>query len=300
MNLKASSESTFLPLMALFATALLWSLGGVIFKPLTWHVPGNDWLVASHRSLYAAITFLVLCLVKMELPVLRPRIIIPSLAYAGLVLTFVVSTRWTSTAEAVFLQYTAPMFTAILLWIFRGEKQTKSTLAAIAIGACGLALLFYNQTTQHGQGSLVGNAVAVVSGLCFAGYCAVPKAKEDRLPILFYGNLFAAVPALLALSKGIVPPQEVSASLIIYSQLTTVIPFLLFAWAAARCGELPSLLITSLEPVLATLWAILFFGETLTAPIVAGSFLVLTAALLSSSIIDLLRPKSTTVTAAGA
>lgn len=294
---QGQNQNQFWPLVALFATALMWSLGGVAFKPLTWQgAPNSDWLIASWRSVFAALAFLLIYMAGrrkegLKLPALTAKMLLPSLAYAALVLTFVVSTRWTSTAEAVFLQYTAPSFAALILWLGFKKRQSQTDVQAIVLGAIGLALLFANQVLNHGQGSMLGNLIAVLSGLCFAVYCTAPKAPEDRIAILFWGNLLASTPALLALLQGSQPPADVAGSLALYSMLTTVLPFIAFGWASHRCGELSSLLITSLEPVLATIWAVSFFGEKLNLLMTAGCLLVLAASLLSGPMVALVRAK---------
>lgn len=290
-----TKTSRLWPLMALTCTALLWSLGGVIFRPLTWHdAPNSDWLIASWRSVYAAMAFLIAFFVARHkgarlVPRLRTSMLVPIVSYAALVLTFVVSTRWTSTAEAVFLQYTAPSFAALILWLCFRRRQNHTDVYAVLLGALGLALLFANQALHHGQGSLLGNFIAVLSGLCFAIYCVFPKAAEDPIAILFYGNLLAGLPALAALWQGFNPPLDVAGSLAVYSILTTVLPFLLFSWASQRCGELSSLLITSMEPVLATAWAVMFFNEKLYALTVAGCLLVFAAAVCNDPVVELFR-----------
>lgn len=87
----------------------------------------------------------------------------------------------------------------------------------------------------------------------------------------------------MALLYSTLPPVDVAGSLALYSMLTTVIPFLLFTCACSRCGSLSSLLITSLEPVLATVWAVLFFGEQLNVIVITGCALVFSASILSAS-----------------
>lgn len=239
-----NTKSRLWPLMALIFTALLWSLGGVIFRPLSWHdAPNSDWLIASWRSVDAAMAFfiafiVVRCRGASLLPRLRTNMLVPIVSYAALVLTFVVSTRWTSTAEAVFLQYTAPSFAVLILWLWFRKRQSRADVSAVVLGASGLALLFASQALHHGQVLCWAISSQFLAGFI---YCVVPKEAEDRIAILFYGNLLAGLPALAALCQGFKPPLDVAGSLAVYSVLTTVLPFLLFSWAAPlRRAEQPA------------------------------------------------------------
>src|SRR4051812_12201261 len=91
----------------LVLTSILWSLGGVLLKSVQWH----PLAVSGARSAVASIVFLIW--------LRRPRFtwsatqIGIALAYFATVSLFVVANQWTTAANAIFLQYTAPIYVAI-------------------------------------------------------------------------------------------------------------------------------------------------------------------------------------------
>ncbi|MBC8015375.1 MAG: DMT family transporter, partial [Sporomusaceae bacterium] len=106
-------------MMYLFLTALLWSAGGVLIKLVEWH----PMAISGGRSFIAAIVFLV-AFRKQSLSFSKPQWI-GAIAYCGCVTSFVIATKMTTAANAILLQYTAPIFVALLGNWFLNEKTTR-------------------------------------------------------------------------------------------------------------------------------------------------------------------------------
>src|SRR5688572_11792410 len=91
----------------LMLTAVHWSLGGVLIKFVEWHSLG---LAGTRSAIDAVILWMWLR---------RPQFtwslnqVGAAVAYVGTVLLFVMATQWTTAANAIFLQYTAPIYVAI-------------------------------------------------------------------------------------------------------------------------------------------------------------------------------------------
>src|SRR5258708_25526039 len=98
----------FLPPIFLLLAALCWSLGGVLIKSIDW----PPMAVAGGRSAIA-IPMILLCIG-------RPRFTFSAaqiggaFGYAGTVILFVFATRMTTAANAIFFQYTAPSYVALI------------------------------------------------------------------------------------------------------------------------------------------------------------------------------------------
>ena len=107
------------------AAALLWSTGGVGIKA----VEGPALAVAGWRGLFALPVLASLAAVRVRgagraasLPLRGPWSWVGAASYAVMVICFVVATKWTTAANAIFIQYTSPVYVAILSWPLLRER----------------------------------------------------------------------------------------------------------------------------------------------------------------------------------
>lgn len=126
----------------LVGAALLWSLGGLLIKLAQWHPLG----IASVRSGIAALTIaLILRIQHRRWPHLVPKSTATwgaALGYAGTVILFVQATKLTAAANAIVLQYTAPLYVAIGGSMFLGERLRASEWVLLGLMLSGTALFF--------------------------------------------------------------------------------------------------------------------------------------------------------------
>ncbi|HOW67122.1 MAG TPA: DMT family transporter [Candidatus Paceibacterota bacterium] len=170
----------------LAGAALLWSLGGLLIKWIDWH----PLAIAGARSAIAAATMALL------LP--KPQFARSAtqwgaaLCYVGTVVLFVSATKMTTAANAIFLQYTAPIYIALFGAWFLGEPPSKLDWGLILLAVVGIALFFLDQITMTG---FWGNITALASGLSFAGLAVLLRKQKDAAPAdsVLLGNLLTAV-----------------------------------------------------------------------------------------------------------
>src|SRR5512139_1930566 len=120
----------------LVITALLWSSGGLLIKSVAW----NSIAIAGTRSAIAALVILAF----------RRRMSFNwgfaqlggALCYAGTVILFVAANKLTTAANAILLQYTAPIYVAILSYWFLKERITKMDILTIVAAFGGMVLFF--------------------------------------------------------------------------------------------------------------------------------------------------------------
>jgi DME family drug/metabolite transporter len=209
--------------LAVLAAALLWSTGGACIKALDGYSP---WTVLSGRSLLSSLFFLVLLRG-------RPRLssgaglwpVAGAVSYGLVVTTFVLANRLTTAANAIILQYTSILWIALFGWLMVRERPNRREYAAMAVGVLGVALcvghglqLFVLASGEGSHRALLGDAVALASGFCFAittvalrriGKAVAgsgPQGGEPALVCLFYGNLLAGIIGLPWLVREIGGP----------------------------------------------------------------------------------------------
>ena len=150
----------------LLLTALLWSLGGVLIKSIDL----QPMAIAAGRSAIA-IPVLLACGGRQRFT-FSPAQIGGAIGYAATVALFVFATRMTTAANAIFLQYTAPIYVAIIGRWYLGERALPIDWWVIAVALGGIALFFFDQLTTSG---FWGNIVALASGLAFASVVILPR-----------------------------------------------------------------------------------------------------------------------------
>ena len=256
----------------LAGAATLWSLGGLLIKWVDWH----PLAIAGVRSAIAAVTMTVL------LP--RPRFTFSAvqwgaaICYVGTVALFVCATKWTTAANAIFLQYTAPVYIALFGTWFLNEKPTRTDGWLIVLALAGIGLFFVDQITFTG---LWGNIAASASGGSFAGLTVLLRKQKDKAPAdsIILGNVLTALIFLPFALRS--PPGKGSwLGLGLLGVFQLGLSYVLFAKGIRSVRALEASLISTIEPVLNPIWVALALGERPQFWAIVGGILVLTAAIL--------------------
>ena len=248
----------------LYATtaALLWSSAGLFIKVLSL----GPFQISFYRSLVAALTILVVMRVrrqpfKAELDRLS---LACSVSYAGVLILFVTATKLTTAANAIFLQYTAPIFLLFLEpWSFRLPFPRKD-LWAVAACMGGMALFFAGHLEAGGA---LGNVLGVCSGLCLALFSLLLKWKRVRHPgqspysVVVLGNLLVAMICLpLALPDLRLNPGQ-GLALLYLGVFQLGFSWMLFTAGMKYLSATASIITCMLEAVFNPVWVFLGMGE---------------------------------------
>ena len=258
----------------LVITSLLWSLGGVLIKSVEWHPMAK----AGVRSAIAAMVIFG----WMRRPTLSwsRNQIYGAAAYVVTVSFFVISTDLTTAANAVFLQYTAPAYVAVLGWRMLGERTQRMDWACIGLAVFGVALLCRDGLAAN---SFPGVLAGMASGLGMALMVVFLRREKEGSPeaTLLLGNIATAVIGL-PFGFGRMPSAGEWGILAVLGVFQLGLPYILYALAIRRVSALEAILIPLLEPVLNPLWVFLFHGEVPGRWSLAGAALVLGAVLVRS------------------
>src|ERR1700726_1125097 len=130
--------------LLLIVTAILWSLGGVLIKSIEW----NPLAIAGGRSGIAVLvlgTFFPSLWRKISWKALPG-----ALAYTATVTLFVFATKLTTAANAIFLQYTAPIYIAMISPWYLGERTKWHDWLLVLLALSGVGLFFLDQLSLRG------------------------------------------------------------------------------------------------------------------------------------------------------
>lgn len=256
------------------AAALLWSTGGLFIK---WtKLSGLE--LSFYRCFFAAIV--VALFTRREGFGINRIMAVASVLYAVLLILFVLATKQTTAANAIFLQYTAPVYLLILEPLIYKEKFRSRDLITVLVCVGGMALFFVGKLRPQ---DVTGNVLALASGLCFALYFLLlrhPKAREvNRASSVIYGNLLAALITVPFGLRALDQLDRFDWFSVLYLGLVQIgLAYTLFTTAMARgVRSLDAGIIGYTEPVLNPVWVFLFLGETPSGWAMLGGTIIIAA-----------------------
>ena len=238
------------------AASLCWSLGGLCIKFIPWSAMS----IIGLRALLAAAVFAVYRRgVKVKL---TPGNLLGALCLSATTILFVFANKMTTAAAAILLQFTAPAFIILIQFIFYKTKPKPSELIAVSVTVMGMLLFFADRLEP---GNLLGNLLAIASGLCFAGVF-VSNRREDTDPehALFLGFLINAavgLPFVFSSSSFVTADPVAWGFMALLGIVQVGLAYVFFSAGIRRTPALLACLITALEPILNPVWVALATGE---------------------------------------
>jgi len=254
--------------LLLIAAAVVWSTGGAGIKAAA---ELSTWQIACIRSLIAAL-FIVAAF-----PAARRRptwpLLAVALAHAGTMILFVAATRLTTSANAIFLQDSAPLYVLLFSPLVLGERPGRGELSAVPVFFVGLMLFFLDELAP-GQRS--GNLAALASGVCFATMIlGMRKLGDVGMAAVVWGNLLAAaITAPMAVS-GAMPSSMAWATLVYLGVVQLGLGYVFFSIGVRKVPAVEASLLILIEPVLNPIWTFLLTGERPGPWALAGGGLIL-------------------------
>lgn len=244
--------------LAMVVTALMWSLGGVLFKLLSW----NALEIAGIRSfISAAMLFIIIKKSGFRIRLNRTTAAI-AVANCAVMVFFVLANRMTTAANAIVLQYTCPVWILLIGLVFYKEKAKRYDVAAVALCLVGMVLFFLDGISP---GNAVGNILAIVAGVAmgvmfYAGGRA--ESQDERFSGLFFGQLLTGFVGLIGLTEGgFAPTPKEMIVILVLGVVQLGIPYALYAYASGGISALACSLIGMLEPMFNPVWVAIFYGE---------------------------------------
>jgi drug/metabolite transporter (DMT)-like permease len=261
-------------LLFILLAAVLWSTSGVLVKVIDW----QPMAILAGRSLFASLIFLVY-LRRIPTKWTRWKI----LAAAASIMTqflFVTSTKLTTAANAIFLQYTAPIYIVLLAFWFLHERPSRTDWASMAIIFLGLLLFFGDKLSTNG---FYGNILAVLSGVTSALMIVSFRAQKDGAPeesVLIASLIMALFGFPFVLKETWTVTNWLIIAFLGLFQIG--LAFVFFTKAIKHIPALEANLVGTLEPVLNPVWVFLFLGESMGSFALFGGLIVLAGVAFSA------------------
>ena len=261
-------------ILFIVAAAILWSSGGIGIKA----VSDPPLKVTFYRSLFAAIALLILFGRDVwgrrrwnSTAVFAAAII----SYGACLTSFVVATKWTTAANAIFLQYAGVVWVLLFSPLITKEPMRLRDAIAIGVAMSGMALFFVGRFDTRGMS---GNVMALVSSVFFA--TLILMLRRENLAAesaITWGNVAVAVALLPFVWNDLSLTPKSFAVLLFLGLFQIGLPYVLFARGLKYVSATQASLTGMLEPIANPLWVFLLLGEQPSGFAIAGAAVVLCA-----------------------
>ncbi|MBN1776830.1 MAG: EamA family transporter [Clostridiales bacterium] len=278
--------------LIILATALLWSTGGVLIKFIPW----SSLSIASIRGLISVTILLLIRLLRRcggkAQPVRFTRYnVAAGAAMFSTSALFLAANKLTTAANAIVLQYIAPILVLLYTALVQKRKPTKAEILLTVLVFFGCALAF---SDKFGGSNLLGDSLAVLSGFTFAALILLSRHEQTQAEdgqIIGCGMSFIfCLPFLLTDTTLSFTPANVGAMLAL-GLLQYTLPSILFAKGVKMTHPVAASVILTAEPIMNPVWVFLFLHELPGPRAIVGFVLVISAVTLQSLIPILRKPK---------
>lgn len=260
-------------LLSIFIAAVLWSTGGLFIKLISL----DAFQLSFFRSLFSAITLLVIF--RKDVIKFNKGTIVNGLFYSAILILFVLAAKTTTVANAIFLQYTAPIYVLIFEPIFLKTRFEKINLVTIVICFIGMSLFFMGKLSP---GDMEGNIIALLSGVAFAVFLLGMRKNDHQFQFatIFYGNIFISLICLFSLNNlGVIIINDLY--MVAYLGIFQIgIAYVIFSYGLKKVQAIEASLISMIEPVLNPIWTYFGYGEEPSIFAIIGGIIILLAVLI--------------------
>ena len=244
-------------IIEMITCAALWSIAGIFIKLIPW----NSFAISALRSLFAGITIFIYIKLKRYKLTFNRLTLTGGILLGSVYTAFVAANKLTTAANAIVLQFTAPLFIVIFSAVFFRQKIKRNDLIAVLCTLAGISMFFFDKLEG---GYMAGNFVAILAGAFMGGmYMAIGEAKcSERFSALFIGQMTAFIiglPFIIATKPDLTGLPVLY--IIILGVLQLGIPYILYGKASEYCPPLACSLLGAVEPLLNPVWVLLFDGE---------------------------------------
>lgn len=268
--------------------SVLWSTAGLFINKIDL----NPFAIAGYRGVIAGITILSYMLIAKVKIIFNKKSLISMIFVSGTALCFVCSTKLAGAANAIVLQYTAPIYIVLFSWLFLKKKVSKNDFITVIVTMLGI-VLFFVESLQGGNllGNILGLLAGVSMGMMFI--CVGECNKDEKLSGIMLSQFLTAVIGIsvsLFFNKSYTTDLTPILCLLFLGIFQLGIPYTLYGLANSNCPALLCCLIAAIEPVLNPLLVALFVGDV-PSPLAIISGSVVIFAVTTNCVVNAKKPQ---------
>ena len=251
-----------------FLASVCFSTGGLFIKLIPW----SALAINGARNLIGAAVIGLYLLITRRRIVFNCRVLIGALSMIGVTTLFAIANKLTTAANTIVLQFTAPVFVILFMALLYRQKPGRMDLITCFLVLLGVVLFFVDGIQA---GNLMGNIVAILSGVCYAGVFMMNTGKNaDAISSCFLGQLIAGL-VMTPLCFGETDFSLPTLAPILALGIVQVGgAYILFSIGIQRTPAVTASLITGMEPIMNPLLVAAFYREQVSALAVIGAVIV--------------------------
>jgi drug/metabolite transporter (DMT)-like permease len=228
--------------------------------------------IVFYRSLFAALFFAFLIRRSRGIP--GRALLASMLSYTAAISAFVSANKITTAANAIALQYTAPIFVFVIVHVFFREKIDGVSWISLGVGMLGIVVICAGSA---GQPDAAGVMIALLSGLLFSGYMVSQRFLTTVNPgtLVFLNNLACCLMLLPFVRSELALSFSEGWIVAVMGIVQLGVPYWLFSKGLEKIPVQEASLIVLIEPVLNPIWVALVVGEFPSRATLIGGGLIL-------------------------
>ena len=251
------------------AASLCFSTGGLLMKLIPW----NPLAINGVRNAISSVVIGLYILATHHRIKFNPTVLVGAISMAGVTTLYSIANKLTTAGNTIILQYTAPIWIVILMYLFFGKKPNRTALISILIVFVGILCFFLEGLSS---GKWLGDLLALLSGICYAGVFMLNSfEKGDALSSVFFGQLACGIfmsPFVLGETDFSVP---VLLCVFLLGAVQIGLAYIFFTTGTKYTDPVTASIINALEPILNPVLVAVFYGEMLGKLSLVGAVIVI-------------------------
>lgn len=254
--------------LCVFLAAVLYSIGGLCIKVIPW----GGMAINGARTAIALVVIGGYLLVTRHRPRFNRWVMVGALCICCTNILFSLANKMTTAANAIVLQFTAPIFVMVFTAIFFRRRPGKLDLVTCAAVLGGILFFFVDSLSA---GGMVGNVLALISGISYAGVFMMNDMPEgDAISSVFWGDVFSAVVGLPFVAMETDLSATAVVSVLILGVFQVALAYILLTIGLKTTPPVTASLVSGIEPVLNPILVAVFYHEMIGPTALVGAVIV--------------------------
>ncbi|MBR5533422.1 MAG: EamA family transporter [Ruminiclostridium sp.] len=255
-------------LLFVFIAAVLFSIGGLCVKVIPW----NAMAINSFRNIISVVLLLIFAKVTGQKFKFTSGVLVGAVCMCGVTTLYAMANKLTTAANTILLQFTAPVFVILAMWlVFHERPKRLDVITCIAVFG-GVACFFLDSL---GSGSLLGDALALLSGVAYAGVFMMNKFPGgDPLSAVILGHAMGAVIGFPWLVRETAFTGTALAAAVVLGVFQLGVAYMFFTTGIRTAPPVSACLVAGIEPILNPVLVAVVLGEMISPLSLVGGAIV--------------------------
>ena len=260
--------------LCVFLAAVLYSIGGLCIKLIPW----GGMAINGARTAIALVVIGLYLRITRHKPRMNLWVLVGSLAVCGTNILFSIANKLTTAANAIVLQFTAPIFVILFSILLFGKRPQKLDLLACGLVLGGVVLFFIDSLSA---GGMLGNVLALLSGVSYAGVFLMNDMPDsDPISSVFWGDVISAVVGLPFLGYETEFTSHTLIALAVLGVFQVALAYILMVEGLKTTPPVTASLVSGIEPVLNPILVAVFYHEMVGPVALVGAMIVVGSVVL--------------------